>query len=299
MSATTEARHAEGMGLDAMAPEAALSTLFSRQQAAVEVVKSALSDLDKAADLAAQCVARGGRLVYAGAGSSGLMALSDGLELPGTFGYGDGEISILIAGGSDSLEHLVGTFEDRTDLAHSDLSALSIGETDCVLCISASGSTPYTVEIAKIAKAAGASVIGVANNAGTLLLENCDVAILLETPPEVIAGSTRMGAGTAQKIALNLFSTAMAIKLGHVYDGYMVGLKADNAKLRERAREIVVAISGARPEQADTYLNQTNGSVKLAVLLAAGVSTVERAARMLSDCNQNLRSALALTRTGT
>ena len=298
MAATTEARHEKAEGLDGLPPSEILSVLLDGQLSAVESVRGALPSIERAAALAAATIRAGGRLVYAGAGSSGLMALSDGLELPGTFGISPDQALILLAGGASSLELLAGGFEDNVLLAEQDVADADVGARDCLICVSASGSTPYTVRAAALAKARGASVIGIANNPDAPLLAGADVAILLKTPPEAIAGSTRMGAGTAQKIALNMLSTLTAVHLGHVHDGFMVNLRPDNDKLRDRARRIVSVISNTDVENAGRLLVQADGSVKIAVLLAAGAAGAEAAGRLLESCNQNLRNALEKARAG-
>ena len=145
---------------------------------------------------------------------------------------------------------------------------------------------------AQAARAAGAKTIGMSNNHGAPLFEAVDVAICLPTPPEVIAGSTRMGAGTAQKIALNMLSTMMAVHLGHVHDGFMVNLVADNIKLRGRAKRIVMAVSGVDEQAAADALEQTDGAVKTAILLAAGADGLNGAQRLLAENGGKLRPAL-------
>lgn len=298
MAATTEARHARAEGLDGLPPAEILSVLLDGQLSAVESVRSALPSIEAAARLASSKIAAGGRLIYAGAGSSGLMALSDALELPGTFGIAPEQARILLAGGADSLELLAGGYEDDVDLAEQDIIGVDVSASDCLLCVSASGRTPYTVRAASVGKARGAAVIGIANNAGTPLLDGADVAVLLPTPPEAVAGSTRMGAGTAQKITLNMISTLTAVHLGHVHDGFMVNLRADNDKLRDRARRIVSVIAGTDMEKAGHLLEEADGSVKIAVLLAAGADGAQSAGRLLESCNQNLRSALKKAKAG-
>lgn len=298
MAATTEARHERAKGLDNLPPAEILSILLDGQLGAVESVRKALPEIEQAARLAADKLNIGGRLVYCGAGSSGLMAMSDGLELPGTYGIAPEQAPILLAGGEESLKLLAGGYEDDVDLALADVEAISATARDCMVCVSASGSTPYTLRAAELAKSRGAAIIAIANNADRPLIKVADVAILLATPPEAIAGSTRMGAGTAQKIALNMISTLAAVHLGHVHDGFMVNLRADNAKLRERARRIVSVVSETEIDQAGRLLDEADGSVKIAVLLAAGADGVQAASRLLESCNQNLRSALKKARTG-
>ena len=298
MAATTEARHDKAEGLDGLPAPEILRVLLDGQLAAVDSIRAALPAIADAARLAADRLRAGGRLVYCGAGSFGLMAMSDGLELPGTFGIAPEQAPILIAGGAESLRLLAGGFEDDTALAARDMDGLSVTPEDCVICVSASGSTPYTLHAAEAGRARGAAVIAIANNADTPLLAAADVAVLLATPPEAVAGSTRMGAGTAQKIVLNMISTLMAVHLGHVHDGFMVNLRADNAKLRERARRMVSAIAGTDVEQAGLLLDKADGSVKIAVLLAAGAGDTPSAGKLLESCNQNLRNALEKAKSG-
>ncbi|WP_234894884.1 N-acetylmuramic acid 6-phosphate etherase, partial [Sinorhizobium meliloti] len=239
----------------------------------------------------------GGRLAYAGAGSSGLMAMADALELPGTYGIAREQVVILIAGGAASLTDLAGGYEDDMELARADVRSAGIGAGDCLISVSASGSTPYAIAAADEAGKRGARVIGMANNAGAPLLLNADVSILLETPPEVVSGSTRMGAGTAQKIAFNMFSTMVGIHLGHVLDGHMVNLRADNIKLRGRAIRIVSDIAGIGAADADRLLGLAGGSVKLAILLASGARDIAHAEDALERADQNLRRAIAIVGT--
>jgi N-acetylmuramic acid 6-phosphate etherase len=294
MSATqTEMIHPSASGLDTLPPQDVLAILCAGQVDAAKAVATAIPAIAEAAELAARTLSDGGRLIYAAAGSSGLMALADALELPGTYGIDPGRIVVLLAGGLDALTLLAGAPEDDTAAAERDLARVGIGAGDCLIAVTASGSTPYPMTTARLARAAGARTIGIANNRGAALFETVDVGVCLPTPPEVIAGSTRMGAGTAQKIALNMLSTMMAVHLGHVHDGFMVNLIADNAKLRGRARRIVTAVGDIPEEQAGRRLDEAKGSVKAAILLAAGAENLDAAERLLAGNGQRLRSALA------
>ncbi|PTM92157.1 N-acetylmuramic acid 6-phosphate etherase [Mycoplana dimorpha] len=291
-SGRTEAKHPQAQGLDERSPAEVLKILAAGQAAAAGAVDSAIDDIAEAATLAAGALRSGGRLVYVGAGSSGLMAMADALELPGTYGIPRDRIVILLAGGAASLENLAGGYEDDTALAVSDAEAARIGKGDCVICVTASGSTPYAIAIADHAQSHDARVIAIANNPGAPIFAYADTSILLQTPPEVISGSTRMGAGTAQKIALNMLSTLVGVQLGHVHDGYMVNLKADNIKLKDRASRIVAGISGVETDEAVRLLQQADGSVKAAVLLAAGAANLAAAQAALDKSGQSLRRAL-------
>ncbi|MFN7027515.1 MAG: N-acetylmuramic acid 6-phosphate etherase [Pseudorhizobium sp.] len=287
----TEARHEKAEGLDVLPPREILALLASGQQAAAAAVDAAIPEIEAGAQLAADALRSGGRLIYAGAGSSGLMAMADALELPGTYGIPKEQIVILLAGGVSSLIDLAGAPEDDADQARKD--AAVAGPGDCVICVSASGSTPSAIAVAEEARSRGAKVVALANNPGARLFAHADVSILLQTPPEVIAGSTRMGAGTAQKIAFNMLSTLVGIKLGHVHDGQMVNLHADNEKLRARAARMVSEIAGVEGGEAARLVETASGSVKVAVLLASGAPDAASARAALARSGDALRPALA------
>jgi N-acetylmuramic acid 6-phosphate etherase len=294
----TEAQHLQARGLEAAAPLTVLARLLDGQRGAAAAVEPALPAIAEAAALAARTLAAGHRLAYAGAGSSGLMALADALEIAGTFGIPSDRTPVLFAGGAGSLLALTGGVEDDTDAAARDVSARGLGAGDAVVCVSASGTTPYTCAVAAAARARGAAVIAVANVADSPLLGAADVAVLLDTGPEIVAGSTRMGAATAQKIALNMLSTLAAVSLGHVHDGYMVNVVADNAKLRDRAARIVAAISGADAAAAGAALAATGGAVKPAVLVAAGARDPNHAAALLGASGGHVGPALTALQSG-
>ena len=292
-AAQTEMRDERALGLDQHSPIDALHLLLDGQIAAASAIRTALPQIDRLAEAAATTIRNGGRLFYAAAGSSGLMALADALEIPGTFGVPQNRIVILFAGGVDALHDMVGGVEDDVVQAEADVLAHTITAKDLLIALSASGTTPYALAAVKTALAAGAKTSGIANNAGSPLLEIVDLPVLLSTPPEILAGSTRMGAGTAQKITLNMMSTMMAVRLGHVHDGYMVNVRADNAKLIRRSQTIVAAISGCTIESAAGYLEQSGGAVKSAVLLACGAKSTGQADELLERSGQMLRPALS------
>ena len=289
----TEALHRNAEGLDIQAPEAILVSLADAQIEAAKAVHNAIPAIARAAEIIASRLNGGGKLAYAAAGSSGLMALADALELPGTFGIQRDRIAILIAGGDEAFKTLAGGPEDDTEEAAAAVAKAGIGAGDCLIALSASGTTPYAVRAIEDARRRGAATIGIANNRDSALLRQAETAILLETPPEVIAGSTRMGAGTAQKIALNMLSTLTAVHLGHVHDGYMVNLMADNIKLRDRAARIVAALSGRDRDEAARLLEKSGGAVKTAILLAAGADSADAAEKLLEGTGQKLRPALS------
>ena len=287
--ASTETRHPRARGLQDLAPEAAAAVLLDAQLAAAARVRPALAAIAAAAERTAAALAAGGGVGYAGAGSSGVMALSDALELPGSFGLDPARAPALLAGGAATLLHMRGAPEDDEASAAADLAAAGLGPGDVLVAVSASGATAYTIAAARAARAAGVAVVGIANVPGSPLLAAADVAVLVDTGAEVVAGSTRMGAATAQKIALNMISTLAALRLGHVHDGLMVNLVADNAKLRGRAARIVAGIAGA----AEAALAAAGGAVKPATLIAAGANGPADAARRLAAAGGRLGPALA------
>ncbi len=290
----TEALHPASEGLHLAPADQVLSRLLAAQSAALEAVRPAIPAVLAAAEMAATALQAGGRMAYAGAGSSGLMALADCLELMGTFGIPPDRTPMLFAGGAGSLLQMTGAVEDDPALAEADFVRAGITAGDVVICVSASGSTPYTLAVATAAHRAGARVIGLANVPASPLLIAADVPVLLDTGPELVAGSTRMGAATAQKVALNMLSVLVGIRLGHVHDGYMVNVIADNAKLIDRATRIVAGIAGVSVQAAAAALSQTGGAVKPAVLVARGAGP-EAALAALKASNGVLGPAMMTT----
>jgi N-acetylmuramic acid 6-phosphate etherase len=287
---TADSRYA---GLDTWDDDSILAALFDGQKRALDSVEAAIPDLARAARLAADRLATGGRLVYLGAGSPALISLGDALEIPQTYGVARDRIILILAGWPAITQSLSGVDEDNAELARSDVERAGVGPADCVIATSASGSTPYTVAGLEAARRAGAATVGIAGNAEAPLLAVAAVGVLLDAGPEVISGSTRMGAGTAQKAALNMLSTLIGVHLGHVHDGLMVNVTADNEKLRGRAARIVMRITGADEAKAREALNKSAGAVKPAVLIAAGVKTLAEAGDLLGQTKGNLRTALA------
>src|SRR5215471_5680343 len=245
------------------------------------------------AALAAEARLRGsGRLVYVGAGTSGRLAVQDGAELVPTFSWPPDRLLLLMAGGRDALLRSVEGAEDSVDQAVRLVQRHEIGFNDVVIAVAASGTTPFTLACLREAKRQRALTIGVANNRDTPILEEADHAIWLDTGAEPIAGSTRMKAGTAQRITLNVFSSLVMILLGRVYDGLMVDLQAVSQKLVRRSEGILTRLTGSSGEQAREALHRANGNVKLAVLLLHGCA-VEEATDVLHRAGGQLRAALA------
>jgi N-acetylmuramic acid 6-phosphate etherase len=286
----TEQSLSQFKNIDAWSDVEILSALVGGQERAVAAVRQAIPQIAIAAEALAKNLRDGGKLYYAGAGSSIRIGVQDGSELPATFNMSEDKIGYLIAGGRNAM---FGTFADsEDDASEGERAASSLLPKDTLIAIAASGTTPYTVAAAKCAKDNGATVIAVVNNQSSVLAAASNFEIFLNSGAEVIAGSTRMGAGTAQKAAINLLSTLAYVKLGAVHDGMMVDVQAGNIKLKERARRIVSAISGVEMQEAMAALDAANGEVKSAILICAGVPSIEKARKILADKNGNLRLAL-------
>jgi N-acetylmuramic acid 6-phosphate etherase len=278
--------------IDVWAPVDIAEAMIEGQFTAVAAVRAARSALLQAALAAAERLRKGGRLVYVGAGTSGRLAVQDGAELVPTFSWPQERLLLLIAGGRNALLRSVEGAEDAVDQAARLTQQHDIGGDDVVIAVAASGTTPFTVSCLNEAKRRGALTIGVANNRDTPILKEADYAIWLDTGAEPIAGSTRMKAGTAQRITLNVFSSLVMILLGRVYDGLMVDLQAVNQKLVRRSEAILTRLTGRSGEEAREALRRAEGNVKLAVLLLHGCD-VKEATDVLDRAGGQLRAALA------
>jgi N-acetylmuramic acid 6-phosphate etherase len=242
-------------------------------------------------DDAVPALKRGGRLVYVGAGTSGRIAVQDGAELRPTYDWPSDRTVFVMAGGMQAvLQSVEGAEDDEANGAEA-IAAAEINQDDVVIAVAASGTTPFTMGALRSAGARGALTIAVANNRGAPLFELARHRILIETGTEVLAGSTRMQAGTAQKIVLNLFSTAAMVRLGRVYRGLMVSMRASNAKLLRRAEVIVSQIVGCAENDAAGFVERAEGDVKVAVLLGLGWEQADAVEALLKH-EGNLRAAI-------
>jgi N-acetylmuramic acid 6-phosphate etherase len=289
--------HTEGMSaryvdLDSWSTVEMITAMYEAQLAAVAAVGPSLDAIAAAADHAVSALRAGGRLVYVGAGTSGRIGVQDGAELTPTFNWPAERVVFLIAGGFDALLRSSEGAEDHERDGVEAINGANVGASDVVIGIAASGTTPYTVAALRAASATGAVTIAIANTPGSPLLEAAQHKILAKTGAEVVAGSTRMKAGTAQKVVLNLLSTSVMTNMGGVYRGLMVDMRARNAKLMRRAATIVSEIAGCSKDDAADYLVRTDGDLKTAILLGRGVPFAE-AAKLLIHHGGNLRSAIA------
>jgi N-acetylmuramic acid 6-phosphate etherase len=288
----TEGASPRYFDLDVWAPLDIAEAMIEGQFRAVAAVRAARFALLEAALAAAEKLRKAGRLVYVGAGTSGRLAVQDGAELVPTFSWPQERLLLLIAGGRNALLRSVEGAGDAVHQAARLAQQHDIGGDDVVIAVAASGTTPFTLSCLTEAKRRGALTIGVANNRDTPILKEADHAIWLDTGAEPIAGSTRMKAGTAQRITLNVFSSVVMILLGRVYDGLMVDLQAVSQKLVRRSEDILTRLTGSSGEQAREALHRANGNVKLAVLLLHGCD-VKQATDLLHRADGQLRAALA------
>ncbi len=286
----TEAAAADYSGLDAWSTGAILTAITASNRRAVEAVERAIPELERAAVGVEERLRSGGRLIYVGAGTSGRLGLQDAAELAPTFGFDDA--TTLLAGGDAAQSRAKEGAEDDVAAAVHDVDAAKVGPRDAVVGIAASGATPFTVAAVRRARELGAFTVGIANNRGTPLLEVPHVGVLLETGPEVLAGSTRLAAGTAQKAALNALSTTALVRLGGAYENLMVGMRPVNAKLRVRAVKIVAQGAGVSEAVAGAALEAANGDIRCAIVSAKAGVGVGTARSALSEHGGNVRAAL-------
>jgi len=277
--------------IDQWEPSDVLDAMIEGQMAAVAAVRAALGPIEKAARATEARLRDGGRLIYVGAGTSGRLAVQDGAELVPTFNWPADRLLLLMAGGNEALLRSAEGAEDETAQARRLVHRHQVASRDVVIAVAASGTTPFTLTCLREAGQRGAFTIGIANNRRTPLLDESDCAIPLDTGAEPIAGSTRMKAGTAQRVALNLLSSLVMIRLGRVHEGLMVDVQAINAKLARRSQSILRRLTGRSGDDVSEALRRANGSVKLAVLLLHGCKP-EDAARELERAGGRLRTAL-------
>ncbi|MFE1438255.1 N-acetylmuramic acid 6-phosphate etherase [Streptomyces sp. NPDC058739] len=275
-------------------PTLDIARLMNTGDASVPAAVSArLPEIATAVDAITRRMATGGRLVYAGAGTAGRLGVLDASECPPTFNTAPGQVVGLIAGGPQAMVTSVEGAEDSEDLARADLDALALTPADTVIGVSASGRTPYAVGAVAHARSLGALTVGLSCNAGSALGAAAEHRIEIATGPELVTGSTRLKAGTAQKLVLNMISTITMIRLGKTYGNLMVDVRASNDKLRARSRRIVALATGAADEEIETALAATDGEVKNAILTVLAGVDGPTAARLLEESGGHLRAALA------
>jgi N-acetylmuramic acid 6-phosphate etherase len=280
--------------LDTRPVEGVVDLLLEASATVPGALARARPQLHAAARTVARQLALGGRLVYVGAGTPGRLGAQDAAEIPPTYGVPEGVVIAVVAGGQQASRRAVEGAEDDAEAGARDLRALSPSDRDVVVGITASGRTPYVLAALEVARSAGAATVAVVNNAGSAAarLSDCPVEVL--TGPEVVAGSTRLNAGTAQKVVLNVLSTSAMVHLGKTWGPWMVDVQPSNHKLRLRARRILSEATGADEAQAQAALDAADGHTKTALLsLLAGIDAPE-AARRLAASGGRVREALGV-----
>jgi N-acetylmuramic acid 6-phosphate etherase len=288
----SQERLAASLDIDRCTPREIVGIIQEQDRLVAEAVAAAAEPIAQAIEQAADRLARGGRLFYAGAGTSGRLALLDAAEIPPTYGVDPGLVRVLLAGGERAFTQAVEGAEDDEAAAVAAVDEHVAGG-DVLVGIAASGTTPYTVAAVRRANELGALTVGVTSTPGSPLVQEARISIVAETGPEVILGSTRMKSGTAQKLILNTLSTGVMIRLGRVYSNLMIDMPATNEKLRRRAVRMVELAAEVPREEAGRALHDAGGQVKLAVVMARKNLGREDAERALARHDGNLREVLA------
>jgi N-acetylmuramic acid 6-phosphate etherase len=288
----TELRNPASRNLDRMTALQIVRLMNREDRKVAAAVGRELPGIARAVDEIVARMQVGGRLIYVGAGSSGRIAVVDASECPPTFGTSPGLVRALIAGGKKAMSKPVEGAEDSRPNAIRDLKRLKLAAADTVVGIAASGSTPYVVAAVAFAKKRKALTIGISSNRNSLLGKTAAIAITPQVGPEVLTGSTRLKAGTAQKLVLNMLSTAAMVRLGHGYDNLMIDLALTNQKLRNRVKRILMESSGKDVSAVEHALRQTEHNLRLALIMLKRGLTAQKAKRQLAAAKGDLRRAL-------
>lgn len=287
----TERRNPRSQHIDDLDTLEVLQLLNAEDRVAVEAAAAVLPDLAPVVDRAAECLRRGGSVHYFGAGTSGRLGVLDASELMPTFNLEPGRVVGHIAGGTQALVEAVENAEDAAEDGRS--AAAELGRDDIAIGLAASGSTPYVGGALEAARAAGAYTVLISSNPQARLAQYADKALVLHTGPEVVTGSTRLKAGTAQKLVLNGFSTALMIAIGRTWENLMVSVAATNAKLRERTVRILCQATGLEEPAARDLLHRTDGDLKTAIVMCLADVSAQAASALLEAHAGSVKDALA------
>jgi N-acetylmuramic acid 6-phosphate etherase len=288
----TEQRNPCTRGIDAKSTIEILRAIHREDAAVAKAVSRALPEIARAVDAIAHALQQGGRLFYIGAGTSGRLAALDAAEIPPTFGTPPRTVQAVIAGGRRALTSAVEGAEDHRAQGGRDLAARGLNAKDAVVGIAASGGTPYVLGALEFAKRKGAVTIGLTSNPRTPITKVCQISIVTPTGPEAITGSTRMKAGTAQKLVLNMLSTATMIRLGRVYDNWMIGVALTNRKLQARGLRILMEASGANVAESTRALRLSGHNLGAALIILKTGASAGQAKRLLRDTHGHVHNAL-------
>lgn len=287
----SEARNPDTMQIDLMSSEQILAAMNAEDARVAGAVKNVLPSVAKAVDHIVEAFRAGGRLIYIGAGTSGRLGVLDASECPPTFGVPAEMVVGLIAGGDRALRHPIEGAEDDPQEGHKDLERVGTTARDVVVGIAVSGRTPYVIGALDYAKSVGATTVALSCNPDSHIAKMADIAISPVVGPEALTGSTRLKSGTAQKLVLNMLTTASMIRIGKSYENLMVDLSVSNAKLAARAIRMIAELANCSAEAAETYLAQAGNNVKLAILMALTGMDAQAATAALKDADGFLRRA--------
>ena len=289
---TTETRNPSTVELDTMSPLEVISVMNREDAKVPEAIKPVLPQIAQIVEWAIQAVEAGGRVFYMGAGTSGRLGVLDAAECPPTFGVSDDVIIGLIAGGDKAFLKAVEGAEDSRELGREDLESRKLTQNDLVIGIAASGRTPYVLGALDYAKEVGCHTAAISCNAGCAIGQAAEVAVEAVVGPEVLTGSTRLKAGTAQKLILNMISTATMVGVGKAYQNLMVDVMQTNEKLRRRAEKIVTEATGVSQEEARKNIDLAGGSAKTAITMILARCGVEEARARLEKARGHVREAI-------
>ena len=294
----TERRNPRSVDIDLFPTERILKIINAEDALVANAVAAAIPQIGKVVDNATESIRAGGRVIYIGAGTSGRLAVIDAVECPPTFGIPAEWLQAVIAGGAKAFTQPAEGSEDDREKAVIELKSKRLTRNDLVIGIAASGSTPYTLAALEFAKSRGARTAAVVCIENSSMSRLADITVCAAVGPEVLTGSTRMKAGTAQKLVLNMISTATMIKLGMTYSNWMINVTMTNQKLRERGMHILQEILGVKPDQAAQLVERSGSNLKLAVIMGATGCTKQEAEKRLDEARGNLRALIAHFGTG-
>jgi N-acetylmuramic acid 6-phosphate etherase len=291
-SLISEERNPASTGIDLLTTKEVLTVINQEDQKVASAVAQEIPRIAQAVDLVAEALQRGGRLIYVGAGTSGRLGILDASECPPTFNVSPEVVQGVVAGGLRAAYQSVEASEDDEKAGATAMKRRKLNRRDIVAGVAASGRTPFTVGAMRYGKSIGAKVLSIACNTNSEMAAIADVSITPIVGPEIITGSTRMKAGTAQKLVLNMISTAAMIRLGYVYSNLMIHVQMKNTKLRERGRRIVMAACDVNYETADSLLRQARGNIKVAIVMGELGLSASAALQRLKKAKMNLRGVI-------
>jgi len=288
----TEGIHPLGVDLGEITLAEVLTRMQTEHQQGIAAVRDAIPQIEPVVRAYAMAYREGGRIFYVGAGTSGRLGFVDAAELPSTFGIAPDLVQVIFPGDIADTSSEIDSREDDSAAGRRAVARLDVGSNDLVIGVTASGETPFVLGAIEEAKARGARTVGIINNVKTTLEKLVDMPIVVVTGPELIAGSTRLKAGTVQKVVLNMLSTAAMVSLGKVYRGFMIGLRANNEKLKKRAIRSLIVVTGREAAVVEKALLSADCEVDTALLMLAGSFSPDVARRLLRDNEGDVRLAM-------